>query len=190
MQRDNIGMTPRLLEKYRNEIVPKMSEKFSLKNKLQVPRLEKIVVNMGVGEAQPDIKILEKTMEELALITGQRPIIRRARRAIANFKIKQGNPIGCKVTLRRAIMYEFLDRFISVALPRIRDFRGVSPESFDKNGNFSLGLTEQTIFPDVDYDKISRTQGMDITFVIKNVKSREQAQELLKLFGMPFRSTD
>lgn len=182
-------MIPRLLEKYRNEIVPQMQEKFNLKNKLEVPRLEKIVINMGVGEAQPDIKILDKAMEELALITGQKPIMRRAKKAIANFKIKKGNPIGCKVTLRRTMMYEFLDRMISVALPRIRDFRGISPESFDEKGNFSLGLTEQTIFPEVDYDKMTRTQGMDITFVIKNAKSKERAQELLRLFGVPFRSS-
>lgn len=181
-------MVPRLLEKYRKEIVPHLLEKFSLKNKLEAPRLEKIVINMGVGEAQPDIKILEKAMEELALIAGQRPIIRRAKKAIANFKIKKGNPIGCTVTLRRTIMYEFLDRFISVALPRIRDFRGVSPESFDEKGNFSLGLTEQTIFPEIDYDKISRVQGMDINLVIKNSKSKEQSRELLALFGMPFQT--
>ena len=181
-------MIPRLLEKYRNEIVPQMQEKFNLKNKLEVPRLEKIVINMGVGEAQPDIKILDKAMEELALITGQKPIMRRAKKAIANFKIRKGNPIGCKVTLRRTMMYEFLDRMISVALPRIRDFRGISPESFDEKGNFSLGLTEQTIFPEIDYDKMTRTQGMDITFVIKNAKSKERAEELLRLFGIPFRS--
>lgn len=183
-------MTPRLLEKYRNEIIPKMMETFSLKNRLATPRIEKIVVNMGVGEGLTDIKILEKAMEELALITGQRPILRRAKKAIANFKIKQGHPIGCKVTLRRAMMYEFLDRLINIALPRIRDFRGISPDSFDKRGNYTLGITEQAIFPEIDYDKISRTQGMDITLVIKNTKSKEEAQELLKLFGMPFKSAD
>lgn len=181
-------MVPRLLEKYRKDIVPKMMETFRLKNSLAVPRLEKIVVNMGVGEALADIKILEKAMGELALITGQKPIIRRAKKAIANFKIKEGNPIGCKVTLRRAIMYEFMDRLISTALPRIRDFRGIPPDSFDKSGNYTLGITEQAIFLEIDYDKVSRTQGMDITFVIKNVKSKEQAQELLKLFGMPFKT--
>jgi len=179
-------MTPRLLEKYRNEIVPKMMETFSFKNRWAVPRLEKIVVNMGVGEALQDIKILEKAMEELGLITGQKPILRRAKKAIANFKIKQGQPIGCKVTLRRTIMYEFLDRLISIALPRIRDFRGISPDSFDEAGNYTLGITEQSIFPEIDYDKVSRPQGMDITLVIRNVKSKEQARELLKLFGMPF----
>ena len=179
-------MTPRLLEKYRNEIIPKMMEAFSFKNRLAVPRLEKIVVNMGVGEALQDIKILEKAMEELGQITGQKPILRRAKKAIANFKIRKDLPIGCKVTLRRTIMYEFLDRLISIALPRIRDFRGISPDSFDEAGNYTLGITEQSIFPEIDYDKVSRMQGMDITLVIKNVKSKEQAQELLKLFGMPF----
>ncbi|MDD5155609.1 MAG: 50S ribosomal protein L5 [Candidatus Omnitrophica bacterium] len=179
-------MAPRLLEVYRREIMPAMMQKFSLKNKMAVPCLEKIVVNMGVGEALQDIKILEKAMEELSTITGQKPVIRRAKKAIANFKIKQGQPIGCKVTLRRAIMYEFMDRLINVAMPRIRDFRGVPPDSFDQAGNYTLGLNEQGIFPEIDYDKISRPQGMDITFVIKKAHSKERARELLKLFGMPF----
>ena len=183
-------MIPRLLEKYRNEIVPQMMQTFNLKNRLAAPQLEKIVVNMGVGEGLQDIKILEKAMEELAFITGQKPILRRAKKAIANFKIRKGHPIGCKVTLRRAMMYEFMDRLINIAMPRIRDFRGVSPDSFDGGGNYTLGIIEQTIFPEIDYDKMTRTQGMDITFVIKNVKSKEQAKELLRLFGMPFRSTD
>jgi large subunit ribosomal protein L5 len=179
-------MVPRLLEKYRNEIVPQMMQRFNLKNRFAVPRLEKIVVNMGVGEALQDIKILEKSMDELGIITGQKPILRRAKVAISNFKIKQGSPIGCKVTLRSAMMYEFMDRLINVALPRIRDFRGVSADSFDKAGNYTLGLTEQNIFPEVEYDRITRTQGMDITFVIKNIRTKEQAKELLRLFGMPF----
>ena len=179
-------MVPRLLEKYRNEIVPQMMEKFSFKNKLEVPQLYKIVINMGIGEGQQDIKIIEKSMEELALITGQRPIIRRAKKAISNFKIKKNNPVGCKVTLRRVMMYEFLDRLISVSLPRIRDFRGISPKSFDENGNFSIGLTEQTVFPEIEYDRINRVQGMDITIVIKNSKSKEHNRQLLALFGIPF----
>lgn len=179
-------MTPRLLEKYRSQIIPKIMEIFHLSNKFAVPRLEKIVVNMGIGEGIQDIKILEKAMEELALITGQRPILRRAKKAIANFKIRKGLPVGCKVTLRRAMMYEFMDRLINVAMPRIRDFRGVSVDSFDKAGNYTLGITEQAIFPEIDYDKVNRTQGMDIIFVIKRAKNKEQAQELLKLFGMPF----
>ena len=183
-------MTPRLLEKYRNEIIPKMMQAFNLRNKLAVPRVEKVVVNMGVGEGLQDIKILEKAMEELAIITGQKPILRRAKKAIANFKIRKGAPIGCKVTLRRAMMYEFMDRLLNVTLPRIRDFRGVSTDSFDKAGNYTLGLTEQNIFPEIEYDRITRTQGMDITIVIKNAKSKEQAKELLRLFGMPFRNKE
>jgi len=167
-----------------------MMQTFNLKNKYAVPRSEKIVVNMGVGEGLPDIKILEKSMEELSMITGQKPILRRAKKAIANFKIRQGSPIGCKVTLRRAMMYEFMDRLINVAIPRIRDFRGVSLESFDRCGNYTLGVTEQNIFPEIEYDEITRPQGMDITFVIKNAKSRQQAEELLRLFGMPFKSKE
>lgn len=179
-------MVPRLLEIYRKEIVPAMMQKFSLKNKMAVPRLEKIVVNMGVGEALQDIKILEKAMEELAVITGQKPIIRRAKKAIANFKIRKDQPIGCKVTLRRAIMYEFMDRLINITMPRIRDFRGTPSDSFDRAGNYTLGLSEQGIFPEIDYDKMTRPQGMDITFVFKNAQSQERAKELLRLFGMPF----
>ena len=179
-------MKARLWEKYKNEIVPELMKKFKFKNIMEVPRLEKIVLNMGVGEAITDIKILDKAVEELALITGQKPVICRARKAVANFKIKQGNPIGCKVTLRRDRMYEFLDRLINVALPRLRDFRGVSLNAFDEKGNFSLGLNEQTIFPEIDYDKISRIQGMNINIVIRNSKSKQHSQELLKLFGIPF----
>jgi large subunit ribosomal protein L5 len=183
-------MMPRLQEKYRNEIVPKMMETFKLKNKNAVPKIEKIVVNMGVGEANGDIKILEKAMDELATITGQRPIMRRAKKAIANFKIRDGLPIGCKVTLRKNMMYEFMDRLINVALPRIRDFRGVPSKSFDKAGNYTLGLSEQGIFPEIDYDRITRVQGMDITFVIKNAKTEEEAREFLRLFGMPFKGKE
>jgi len=182
-------MTPRLLDTYRKDIVPAMMSRFSLKNSIAVPRLEKIVVNMGVGEALQDIKMLDKAMEELAAITGQRPAIRRAKKAIANFKIRKGNPIGCKVTLRKVMMYEFLDRLLNVALPRIRDFRGMSTESFDEAGNYNFGLTDQSVFPEIEHDRISRAQGMDITIVIKNSKSREQSLELLRLFGMPFKST-
>lgn len=181
-------MVPRLLDKYRNEIIPQMMQEFNIKNKFAVCRLEKIVVNMGIGEALEDIKILEKAMQDLALITGQKPILRRAKKAISNFKVKAGQPVGCKVTLRRARMYEFVDRLINVALARIRDFRGVSPDSFDRGGNFTLGITDQSVFPEIDYDKVTRSQGMDITFCIKNAKSPQQARELLRLFGMPFRS--
>ena len=180
-------MAARLLEKYKNEIIPALAKSFSYKNKLQAPRLEKIVVNMGVGEAMQDIKILDKAMEELGAITGQKPVIRRAKKAISNFKTRQGLAVGCKVTLRRNIMYEFLDRFLNIALPRIRDFRGVAVDSFDKAGNYSIGITDQVIFPEIDYDKITRSQGMDITFVI-NARSVNEARELLKLFGMPFKT--
>lgn len=179
-------MKPRLLEKYHNEIVPAMKDKFGFKNNLRVPCLQKIVVNMGVGEGAADIKILEKSMEELAAITGQKPLIRRAKKAIANFKIRDGQPIGCMVTLRRNIMYEFLDRLFNIALPRIRDFGGVSPDAFDARGNYSLGLREQTIFPEIEYDRIQRAQGMNITFVF-NSRKKEETFEILRLFGMPFR---
>ena len=181
-------MIPRLLEKYRKEIVPQMKKEFGIKNSMAVPRIEKVVVNMGVGEALQDIKILEKAMDELSLITGQKPVMRRAKKAIANFKIRQGSPVGCKVTLRRSMMYEFMDRLISIALPRIRDFRGVSMDAFDKAGNYTLGLSEQGIFPEIEYDKLTRTQGMDITFVIKNVRTKDQARALLRLFGVPFKT--
>ncbi|MFH1441103.1 MAG: 50S ribosomal protein L5 [Candidatus Omnitrophota bacterium] len=183
-------MAVRLQEMYDNEIARQMMEKFSLKNKMAVPKLEKIVINMGVGEAIQDIKILDKAMEDLALITGQKPAIRRVKKAISNFKIREGQPVGCKVTLRRRMMYEFIDRLINVAMPRIRDFRGVPVKSFDKSGNYTLGLTEQTLFPEIDIDKVVRAQGMDITFVIKNSKSAEQSMELLRLFGMPFKNTE
>ncbi len=178
-------MIPRLLERYRKELVPLMQKKFGYKSPMQVPSIRKIVVNMGVGEAIGDIKILDKAQEELAMIAGQRPVICRAKKAIANFKIREGMPVGCKVTLRRKIMYEFLDRLLNVALPRVRDFRGVPRDSFDNCGNYSFGLKEQTIFPEVDIDRVQRVQGMDIT-IATNAKNKEEAYELLKLFGMPF----
>ena len=159
------------------------------KSSMEIPRLEKIVVSMGVGAGIPDsLKALEKSMDELAIITGQRPVICRAKKAISNFKIRKGLPVGCKVTLRRAIMYEFLDRFVNVALPRIRDFKGFPDDSFDDEGNYSLGITEQSIFPDVEIDKVSRVQGMNIT-IVTTAKSKRGAHELLKLFGFPFRSS-
>lgn len=176
---------PRLLERYRNEILPELARKFNYKNKLQAPRLEKIILNVGMGEAVQDIKLLEAAQNELALITGQRPIVTRAKKAIANFKIRRNSAIGCKVTLRRAMMYEFLDRLISIAIPRIRDFRGLSPSSFDDSGNYSFGLNEQVIFPEVDLDKVMKTYGMDIT-VVTNARTKEEAFELLRLLGMPF----
>ncbi|MCQ9208457.1 MAG: 50S ribosomal protein L5 [Omnitrophica bacterium] len=179
-------MVPRLLEKYRKEIVPELMGKLSLKNKFQVPRLEKIVVNMGVGAGAHDMKILEQAQAELALITGQRPVITKAHKAISNFKIRKGAPVGCKVTLRGKMMYEFLDRLVNVALPRIRDFRGFSLKSFDGAGNYSLGLTEQNIFPELEIDKMQRLQGMDVT-IVSTAKDKTLASELLRAFGFPFR---
>lgn len=183
-------MSPRLLEKYRNEIVPQLMQGFKLKNKLAAPRLEKIVINMGVGEALVDIKMLDKSVEDLATITGQKPVVTRAKKAISNFKIRQGQAIGCKVTLRRTMMYEFMDRLLNIALPRIRDFRGVPTSSFDKAGHYTLGLSEQGVFPEIEYDRIGRPQGMDITFVVTNVRKIEEAKELLRLFGMPFKTNE
>ncbi|MBI3009134.1 MAG: 50S ribosomal protein L5 [Candidatus Omnitrophica bacterium] len=178
---------PRLLTRYRDEIVPGIMKKFNFKNRFQVPRLTKIVINIGMGEGGQDIKVLESACEEVALITGQRPVITRAKKAIANFKIRKGLPIGCKVTLRGMRMYEFLDRLTNVALPRIRDFRGVSATSFDGDGNYAIGITEQFIFPEIDYDKVQKIHGMDIIIGVTPT-SRECSYELLKLLGMPFKS--
>ena len=174
-------------ELYQKQIVPQMMKKFGYKNPLQVARLEKIVVNMGVGKGAEDVKIVESAANELTVITGQRAVITRAKKAISNFKIRENSPVGCRVTLRRRIMYEFLERLLRVALPRVHDFRGVSPRGFDGSGNFSFGLQEQNIFPEIDSDKITRPQGMDITLVIKNSNSRDESYELLTLFGVPFR---
>ncbi len=180
-------MKSRLLEKYCNTVVPEMMQRFNFKSRMQVPRLEKIVINIGVGKANEDIKILDAAMKDLATITGQKPVITRAKQAIANFKIRKGMPVGCKVTLRRVNMYEFFDRLVNSALPRIRDFRGISPDSFDQQGNYTLGITEQSIFPEIDIDKVQHVHGMDIVIVVKT-KNKEQARELLSLLGMPFRS--
>ena len=181
-------MTPRLLQRYKEEIAPELTKKFGYKNSLQAPRLKKIVMNMGVGAASQDIKILEQAMADLSLITGQRPALTRARKSIANFKIRKGIPVGCKVTLRGRRMYEFLDRLVNVVLPRVRDFRGVSSNSFDKAGNYSLGLKEQTIFPEINIDKVTKAQGMDVVINITS-GSKEESYELLRLFGMPFAKT-
>jgi len=177
---------PRLLERYRGDISSEMVKAFSYKNKLQVPKLKKIVINIGLGEATQDIKFLESAQQELAMITGQKPVVTRAKKAIANFKIRKGLAIGCKVTLRRSIMYEFLDRLVSIAIPRIRDFRGLPVDSFDMSGNYSFGLSEQGIFPEVDPDKMMKAHGMDIT-IVTSAKNKEEAFELLKLFGVPFK---
>jgi len=178
-------MITNLLEKYRKEIVPRMREKFGYKSLMQVPAIKKVVVNMGVGEAIADIKILDKAQEELAMITGQKPIRRVAKAAIANFKTREGVPVGCKVTLRNRMMYEFLDRLINATLPRIRDFRGIPANSFDQQGNYSMGLKDQSVFPEIDIDRLPRVQGMDIT-IVTSARNNKEAYELLKLFGMPF----
>jgi len=176
----------RLHDRYKKEIVPKLAEKFSRNNALSLPRLQKIVVNMGVGKALQDKNRMEQAAEQLTQIAGQRVQITKAKVAISGFRLREGNEIGCRVTLRGQRMYEFLDRLISIALPRIRDFRGINPKSFDGNGNYSLGLAEQLVFPEVDPDKVNFTQGMDVTFVT-STRSDDEARELLRLFGMPFR---
>jgi len=178
--------TPRLLELYRKELVPAMMKRFNYKNVMQVPRLAKIVVNMGVGDAARDIKELDAAQQELALITGQKPKVTRSTKSISAFKVRKGNPVGCCVTLRGAYMYEFLDRLINVAIPRIRDFRGLPPDDFDGRGTHSMGIKEHLIFMELDYDKVSKTRGMNIT-TVTNAKTDEEARELLRLFGMPFR---
>lgn len=177
---------PRLLQVYREEVIAKMQEKFGYKNTLAVPRLLKIVINMGVGAAITDPKLTEKAAEELAIIGGQKAKICRSRKPISNFKLKKGVPVGCCVTLRRYRMYEFLDRFVTVAAPRIRDFRGLPPNSFDGSGSYTFGLTEQNVFAELEPDKITRAQGMNIT-VNTNAKTDKEAKELLTLLGFPFR---
>ena len=175
----------RLKEKYLNEIVDAMVKKFGYTNTLQVPKLDKIVINMGVGEAKENSKILDSAMSDLEIISGQKPVITKARNSVANFKIREGMPIGCKVTLRGEKMYDFADRLINLALPRVRDFRGVNPDAFDGRGNYALGIKEQLIFPEIEYDKIDKVRGMDIIFVT-TAKTDEEARGLLTEFGMPF----
>ncbi len=177
---------PRLKEKYINEIVPQLEEELGMSNIHEVPGLEKIVVNMGVGGASADRKLLDNAMADMRVITGQQPCVRRAKKSIANFKLREGQAIGCKVTLRGNRMWEFLDRLLATALPRVRDFRGLSLKSFDGRGNYSIGVTEQLIFPEVDYDKIDRTRGMDIT-IVTTAKTDEHAYELFKELGFPFK---
>ena len=175
----------RLREDYENEIKKALVEKFGYKNVMQIPRLEKIVINMGVGEAKENSKIMESAVKDLTTISGQKPVVTKAKKSVANFKIREGMPIGCKVTLRGERMYEFADRLINLALPRVRDFRGVSAESFDGRGNYALGIKEQLIFPEIDYDKIDKVRGMDINFVT-TARTDEEARELLSLMGAPF----
>ena len=179
--------TPRLKEKYRADIVPALSKKFQYKSSMQVPRLTKICINQGVGEAVADKKLVEAAINELTLITGQKPVSTKSKKDISNFKLRAHVPIGVRVTLRDTMMYEFLDRLIAVALPRIRDFKGINPKSFDGSGNYTLGITEHIIFPEIDIDKVSKITGMDITFVT-TANNDEEAMELLKEFGMPFRT--
>ncbi|NPA32615.1 MAG: 50S ribosomal protein L5 [Aquificae bacterium] len=178
---------PRLYKKYKEDVVPKLVQKFQYKNPMQVPRLEKIVVNMGVGEAVQDIKQLERAVEDLRAITGQQPVITRARKSEAGFKLRKGMPIGCKVTLRKERMWDFLDKVISVALPRVKDFKGLSPRSFDGRGNYAFGLSEQIVFPEIDYDKVDRIRGMDI-IINTTAKTDEEAYWLLSLLGLPIRA--
>ncbi|HLA27076.1 MAG TPA: 50S ribosomal protein L5 [Syntrophales bacterium] len=178
---------PRLKEYYTEKVVPALIKDFGYKNRMQVPKMVKIVVNMGVGEAIQNIKIIDKATEELALLTGQKAVITKARRSIATFKLRKGMSIGCRVTLRKDKMYEFFDRLVSVAIPRIRDFRGISPDSFDGRGNFAMGLQEQIIFPEIDYDKIEKVRGMNIV-IVTTAKTDEEAKGLLKYMGVPFRS--
>ncbi|MBQ7668370.1 MAG: 50S ribosomal protein L5 [Clostridia bacterium] len=175
----------RLLEKYNNEIAKALQGKFNYTSSMQIPKLEKIVVNMGVGEVKENPKALENAIKDMETITGQKAVVTKAKKAIATFKIRQGMSIGCKVTLRGERMYTFLDKLISVALPRVRDFRGINPNSFDGRGNYSMGIKEQLIFPEIEYDKVDKIRGMDIIFVT-TAKTDEEAKELLTLFGMPF----
>ncbi|MFZ3115197.1 MAG: 50S ribosomal protein L5 [Syntrophales bacterium] len=177
----------RLKKYYTQEVVPALIKEWGYKNLLQVPKLQKIVVNMGVGEAIQNAKILDKAAEELALITGQKPIITKARRSIATFKLRQGMPIGCCVTLRKDMMYEFFDRLVNASIPRIRDFRGIKPDAFDGRGNFAMGLQEQLIFPEIDYDKVDKARGMNIV-IVTSAKTDAEARSLLKYMGVPFKS--
>lgn len=179
-------MSTRLKEKYTNEVVPALMEKFQYKNVMQAPKLEKVVLNMGIGEARENPKLLESAVEEMGLITGQRPVITKAKKSIANFKLREGMPVGTKVTLRGEKMYEFFDKLMNISLPRVRDFRGVSATSFDGRGNYALGIKEQLIFPEIDYDKVDTIKGLDI-IVVTTANTDEEAKEFLGLMGMPFK---
>ncbi len=175
----------RLKEQYQNEIIDAMIKKFGYKNIMEVPKLDKVVINMGVGEARDNAKVLESAISDMEKIAGQKAVVTRAKNSVANFKIREGMPIGCKVTLRGERMYEFVDRLVNLALPRVRDFRGVNPNAFDGRGNYALGIKEQLIFPEIEYDKIDKVRGMDVIFVT-TAKTDEEARELLRLFNMPF----
>lgn len=175
----------RLKEKYDAEIKGAMTEKFGYKNVMQIPKLDKIVINMGVGEARENAKVLDAAIKDLETITGQKVVVTRAKKSVANFKLREGMPIGCKVTLRGEKMYEFLDRFVNLALPRVRDFRGINPNGFDGRGNYAVGIKEQLIFPEIEYDKVDKVRGMDV-IMVTTAHTDEEARELLTLFGMPF----
>ena len=175
----------RLKDLYKDEIVDAMIKKFGYKNIMEVPKLDKIVINMGVGEAKENAKVLDSAVKDLEIITGQKAVLTRAKNSVANFKIREGMPIGCKTTLRGEKMYDFMDRLVNLALPRVRDFRGVSADSFDGRGNYALGIKEQLIFPEIEYDKVEKVRGMDV-IVVTTAKTDEEARELLRLFGMPF----
>jgi large subunit ribosomal protein L5 len=175
-------------DKYQKEVVPSLLKTFNYQNVMQVPRLEKVVVNMGVGQSIQDSKLLDNAVKDMATITGQKPLITKAKKSISNFKLREGMKIGCKVTLRGTMMYEFLDRLFNVTLPRVRDFGGISPNSFDGRGNFAMGLKEQIVFPEIDYDKIDRVRGMDV-IIVTTAKTDEEARALLKALGMPFRES-
>ena len=178
-------MTARLRETYKNEVYPALAEKFQYKNVMEIPKLEKITINMGLGEAKENAKLLESAVAELAIIAGQAPVVTKAKKSIANFKVRQGMSVGAKVTLRGDNMYEFMDKFFNIALPRVRDFKGVSKNSFDGRGNYSMGIKEQLIFPEIEYDKVDKIKGMNIVFTT-TAKTDEECFELLKLLGMPF----
>jgi large subunit ribosomal protein L5 len=177
----------RLQDRYKEEIVPKLKEKFGYRNVMQVPRLHKVVVNMGLGDAIENVKVIETAAAEISIITGQKPVVTKARKSIANFKLREGVPIGVMVTLRRDRMYNFLDKLIAIALPRVRDFKGVSPRAFDGRGNYTLGIREQIMFPEVNYDKIDKIRGMNIT-IVTTARTDEEGLELLRLMGIPFRA--
>jgi large subunit ribosomal protein L5 len=185
-QVDGPGPYPRLRKHYEDKVVPELKKAFSYVNQMQVPRLKKIVVNMGVGEATQNPKLLESALAELTQIAGQKPAVRKSKKSIANFKLREGQAVGCAVTLRGNRMYEFYDRLVNVALPRVRDFRGVQPRSFDGRGNYTMGITEQIIFPEIDYDRVEKIRGMDIT-IVTSAQTDEEGRELLRLMNMPFR---
>ena len=182
-------MIPRLKQKYQQEIIPAIMKKYNYKNKMAVPKIEKIVINMGLGKSREDAKIVDEATQVLTTITGQKPVITKSSKSISNFSIRKGMPVGCKATLRDNIMYEFLDRLINVAIARIRDFQGISPDSFDGRGNYTLGIKEQLIFPEIEFDKVNTTLGMNVT-IATNAKNDEEAKDLIRLIGMPFKKEE